>query len=98
MIDMQSDEVLARVVQRVDGRYYGKYRGQVSDNDDPLNLGRVKAKVPRLLGDEETGWALPAFPYGGKTQPGSPSPSKPIGRAHLLTPVTPATRIPSFSF
>jgi hypothetical protein len=67
---MQSDEVLARLVQRMDGRYYGKYRGQVSDNDDPLNLGRVKAKVPRLLGDEETGWALPAFPYGGATEQG----------------------------
>src|SRR5262249_44410444 len=44
---------------------FGKYRGQVTDNKDPDNLGRVKAKVPRLLGGEETGWALPAFIYGG---------------------------------
>ena len=65
------DSILARLVERVEGRYYGKYRGQVTDNNDPDNLGRVKAKVPRLLFDEETGWALPAFPYGGKSEQGS---------------------------
>src|SRR5207247_6755637 len=64
------DEVLTRLIQRVESRYYGKYRGQVTDNSDPSNLGRVKAKVPRLLGDEETGWALPAFIYGGASEQG----------------------------
>ena len=59
----QTDDILARLIERVEGRYYGKYRGQVTDNDDPDNLGRIKAKVPRLLGDEETGWALPAFAF-----------------------------------
>lgn len=65
-----NDDVLARLVERVESRYFGKYRGQVTDNDDPDNLGRVKAKVPRLLGDEETGWALPAFAYGGASEQG----------------------------
>jgi uncharacterized protein involved in type VI secretion and phage assembly len=64
------EEVLARLIQRVEGRYYGKYRGQITDNNDPSNLGRVKAKVPRVLGDEETGWALPAFIYGGASEQG----------------------------
>jgi phage baseplate assembly protein gpV len=64
------DELLVRLVQRVEGRYFGKYRGQVTDNNDPDNLGRIKAKVPRLLSDEETGWALPAFIYGGATDQG----------------------------
>jgi type VI secretion system (T6SS) baseplate-like injector VgrG len=64
------DEVIARLIQRTEGRYYGKYRGQVTDNNDPDNLGRVKAKVPRLLHDEETGWALPAFIYGGASDQG----------------------------
>src|SRR5712675_2935021 len=45
--------------------HYGKYRGTVTDNQDPKNLGRVKAKVPEVLGEVETGWALPAFPYSG---------------------------------
>src|SRR5215470_5859577 len=65
-----TDEVLARLIQRVETRYYGKYRGQVTDNQDPSNLGRVKANVPRVLGVEETGWALPAFIYGGASEQG----------------------------
>jgi phage baseplate assembly protein gpV len=64
------DDILARLIERVEGRYYGKYRGQVTDNNDPDNLGRVKANVPRLLGTEETGWALPAFAYGGASEQG----------------------------
>jgi uncharacterized protein involved in type VI secretion and phage assembly len=65
-----TDEVLARLIQRVEGHYYGKYRGQVTDNSDPLNLGRVRATVPRVLGVEQTGWALPAFIYGGANDQG----------------------------
>src|SRR4051794_35412602 len=45
--------------------HYGKYRGTVTDNQDPKNLGRLKAKVPEVLNEVETGWALPAFPYSG---------------------------------
>jgi phage baseplate assembly protein gpV len=64
------DEILGRLIERVESRYYGKYRGLVTDNADPENLGRVKAQVPRLLGEEATGWALPAFPYGGASEQG----------------------------
>jgi uncharacterized protein involved in type VI secretion and phage assembly len=67
---MQTDEIVARLIERVEGRYYGKYRGQVTDNNDPNNLGRLRAKVPRLLADTELGWALPAFPYGGASEQG----------------------------
>jgi uncharacterized protein involved in type VI secretion and phage assembly len=70
MIPTPTDDILARLIERVDGRYFGKYRGHVTDNHDPDGLGRIKARVPRLLGDEETGWALPAFPYGGAAEQG----------------------------
>jgi uncharacterized protein involved in type VI secretion and phage assembly len=46
--------------------FYGKYRGKVSDNRDPLMLGRIRAHVPAVFGEEKTGWALPCSPYGGK--------------------------------
>lgn len=46
-------------------KFYGKYRGTVTDNKDPYMQGRIRAKVPAVFGDEETGWALPAAPYGG---------------------------------
>jgi len=65
-----TDELLTRLVERMESRHYGKFRGIVTDNADPDNLGRVKAKVPRLLAEEEIGWALPAFPYGGASEQG----------------------------
>lgn len=46
-------------------RFYGKYRGLVTDNNDPNKLGRVRARVPEALGDVESGWALPCTPYAG---------------------------------
>jgi uncharacterized protein involved in type VI secretion and phage assembly len=46
--------------------FYGKFRGTVTDNSDPLHLGRLRAKVVDVLGDLESGWALPAVPYAGK--------------------------------
>lgn len=49
-------------------RHYGKYRGLVTDNADPQNLGRIRAQVPEILQDVDTGWALPALPYSGDNQ------------------------------
>jgi len=46
--------------------FYGKYRGIVTDNKDPLMLGRVRAKVPDVMSDKESGWAMPCAPFGGK--------------------------------
>jgi hypothetical protein len=63
-------ELLEQLVDRTDSRYYGKYRGKVVDNADPLNLGRIRAQVPKLLEVTETGWALPSFPYGGISEQG----------------------------
>ena len=46
-------------------RFYGKYRGLVANNADPLGLGRLQATVPEVLGEATSGWALPCAPYGG---------------------------------
>jgi hypothetical protein len=46
-------------------KFYGKYRGRVNDNRDPEGIGRIRALVPDVIGDEETGWALPSAPYAG---------------------------------
>ncbi len=59
-----NQETVQLVGQQTD-RYYGKYRGLVTDNNDPRNLGRVKAQVPEVLGNIESGWALPCSPYSG---------------------------------
>jgi hypothetical protein len=55
----------AAQANRQTARHYGKYRGIVSDNSDPTNIGRIKARVSELLGTVDTGWALPCAPYAG---------------------------------
>lgn len=47
------------------GRFFGKYRGVVTDNLDPLMIGRVRARVPDVTGSDESGWAMPCAPFGG---------------------------------
>lgn len=49
----------------VTAKHYGKYRGLVVDNADPRNQGRIRASVPEILGEVDSGWALPCAPYAG---------------------------------
>ena len=46
-------------------QFFGKYRGKVANNIDPLQLGRVQVSVPAVLGDGSLSWAMPCAPYGG---------------------------------
>jgi Type VI secretion system/phage-baseplate injector OB domain len=46
-------------------RYWGKYRGTVVNNVDPLQIGRIQALVPDVLGLAISSWALPCAPVGG---------------------------------
>lgn len=52
-------------------RYWGRYRGVVVDNQDPRRLGRVKVRVPEILGRElVTDWAATSPAYGGLPEAG----------------------------
>ena len=62
---MDEVDILEAVVRRQQNRYFGKYRGLVVDNLDPDKRGRLKVRVPSVLGEATTDWALPCFPYGG---------------------------------
>ncbi|HKQ05856.1 MAG TPA: phage baseplate assembly protein V [Blastocatellia bacterium] len=66
-----TDDLLARLIEKVESRYYGKYRAFVVDNADPENRGRLRLRVPSILGNEVvSGWALPCAPYGGAAEQG----------------------------
>ena len=56
---------VARRIQDMGPRFYGKYRGKVVDNQDKAFRGRLKVSVPGVM-YEETLWALPCVPYAAK--------------------------------
>lgn len=62
------EDVLTRLADQLSNRYFGKYRGYVHDVTDPMQMGRIRAIVPRLLGDVPTPWAMPCVPYAGPNQ------------------------------
>jgi len=47
-------------------QFFGKYRGKVQNNKDPLKLGRLQVQVPSVLGEDHDSWAMPSVPYAGK--------------------------------
>jgi Type VI secretion system/phage-baseplate injector OB domain len=48
-----------------DNPFYGKYRGTVINNIDPLQIGRIQAIVPDVAGLLPSSWAMPCVPVAG---------------------------------
>ena len=46
-------------------QYFGKYRGTVANNIDPMQQGRIQVSVPSVLGGGQLSWAMPCVPYAG---------------------------------
>jgi Type VI secretion system/phage-baseplate injector OB domain len=68
---VELEKVVADLIQKVERRFYGKYRGFVVNNRDPKRLGRLTLRIPSVLGSEVTsGWAIPCLPYGGQKNQG----------------------------
>jgi len=47
-------------------QFFGKYRGKVENNKDPLSQGRIQVSVPAALGEGRQSWAMPCVPYAGR--------------------------------
>lgn len=54
---------MSEIIQNGKRKFIGKFRGTVEENQDPLGLGRIQAKIPQIT--SKTGWALPSVPYAG---------------------------------
>lgn len=46
-------------------RFYGKYRGMVLNNIDPMMQGRLQVQVPDVAGLVPASWAMPCVPIAG---------------------------------
>lgn len=46
-------------------KYYGKYRAQVINNVDPLQIGRIQVMVPDVSAVSPSSWAMPCLPISG---------------------------------
>ncbi len=51
------------------GKFYGKFRGTVINNVDPLFTGRLLVQVPDVLELTPSTWAEPCVPLAGPTGP-----------------------------
>lgn len=60
---MNDAALLQDLMDHVRNRFYGKYRGVVTDVD--ASTMRVKASVPSVLPGAPTGWCAPCVPYAG---------------------------------
>ena len=45
-------------------RFYGKYRGMVLNNIDPMQQGRLQVQVPEVANVIPLTWAMPCVPFG----------------------------------
>jgi uncharacterized protein involved in type VI secretion and phage assembly len=61
---MGGSDVTEQLLDWVRSHYFGKYRGTVTDNNDPTSRGRLKVRVPALFDTLEV-WAIPCVPYAG---------------------------------
>ena len=46
-------------------KFYGKYRGMVLNNVDPMQQGRLQVQVPDVAGLIPATWAMPCAPIAG---------------------------------
>jgi uncharacterized protein involved in type VI secretion and phage assembly len=46
-------------------QFFGKYRGMVLNNVDPMQIGRLQVQVPDVLGPTISSWAMPCVPIAG---------------------------------
>lgn len=48
-----------------DNTFFGKYRGTVVNNIDPMLTGRIQVMVPDIAGFIPSTWAMPCVPVAG---------------------------------
>lgn len=65
MATQEYENMLVGIAETMRSRFYGKYRATVTNVEDPEDMGRIQAKVPEILQEVDSPWALPASPFAG---------------------------------
>lgn len=52
--------------ESIPNKFFGKFRGMVLNNIDPMQMGRLQVQVPDVSNLLPTSWAMPCFPFAGK--------------------------------
>ena len=58
----------------MNANFFGQYRGVVTNNVDPMQIGRVQIQVPDVFSAGETIWAMPCVPLALPREAGSSLP------------------------
>ena len=64
------EETIERLAREVRSKRYGKFRAFVVENADPEQRARLRLRIPSVLGEDTSGWALPCLPFGGLAEQG----------------------------
>lgn len=66
MEDRDTERLLLEVADYMRNRRFGKYHGLVTKVGEGDDLGKIKARVPEIYGDDVISpWALPSVPFAG---------------------------------
>jgi uncharacterized protein involved in type VI secretion and phage assembly len=68
MLDQETERFLVEAARYMHRRYFGKYQGIVKEVGEGENLGKIRAWVPEIYGEEVTNlspWAIPCVPFAG---------------------------------
>lgn len=60
------ERLAVELAEQMRQRFYGKYRGIVMNTEDPQAMGRLQARVPEVLDESISPWALPCVPFAGE--------------------------------
>ena len=52
--------------EKLPNKFFGKYRGTVLNNIDPMQMGRLQVQVPDVTSLLPSSWAMQCFPLSGK--------------------------------
>jgi uncharacterized protein involved in type VI secretion and phage assembly len=66
MLEADWERVIVELDEHRRRHFFGKYRGVVTDANDPEKMGRIRVRAKSIYGDVESPWCVPVVPFAGK--------------------------------